>query len=783
MNCRRGQLLLQKKHIIKCLNKKFSFYPSKYFCTKKSEFPIDYVKMEEKAQQARKIIGRSLTYAEKIIYGHLLLDEKEAIQNQIKQPYINLLPDRVIMQDASAQMALLQFMLANLPRTSVPTSIHCDHLIIAKNGSKEDIERAIEENKEVYEFLKTASQKYGIEFWGPGNGIIHQVALENYAIPGSLMIGTDSHTQNAGGLGMIGVGVGGTDAVDAMSGMGFELRTPKILGVKLTGKLNKWATPKDVILKLAGMLTTKGATGKIIEYFGPGINNLSCTGMATICNMGAELGATASIFPYNSAMSRYLKATNREHIAEVADKYHEILKADRSATYEGIVEINLSKVEPYINGPGSPDIAHPLSTFAKTVKENKWPEKISAALLGSCTNSSYEDMSSSSSVVKQALEKGLTSKCQFFITPGSERIRSTIERDGILKIFENFGGKVLANACGPCIGQWERTDIKPNEENSIVSSFNRNFNGRNDGNLKTKSFITSPVMLTALAISGTLTFNPMTDFLVSKDGKKFKLSSPIFEEIPKDGFEKGEISNVILPLPEEESNKIQVSIDPSSERLQLLKPFEPWNGEDFIEVPILIKVKGKCTTDAISPAGTWLKYKGHLQNISENTLTGAVNAENNQMNLTKNYYTGEENSVPNIAKQYQKMNKRWVVIADENYGEGSAREHAALQPRFLGACAIIAKSFARIHESNLKKQGILPLTFVIPEDYDKINGNDLVSITGLKTLMPNKPLKLQVHKKDTNEIVEIELQHTMNETQIKWFKAGSALNYLAQQKN
>jgi aconitate hydratase len=670
----------------------------------------------------------------------------------------------------SAQTAILQFMLTNLPKTVVPTTVHCDHLIVASSGAKKDIETALVQNKEVFEFLESTSQKFGMGFWKPGSGIIHQIVLENYAFPGGLMIGTDSHTPNGGGMGMIAIGVGGADAVDVMSGIPWELKTPKVLGVKLTGKLNGWASPKDVILKLVGQLTVRGGTGYIIEYFGEGVETLSATGMATICNMGAEVGATTSVFPYTNAMSRYLHATGRKDIATLADKYKDFLKSDPHAKYAKVIEINLDEIEPHINGPATPDLSTPLSKFVQVAKEKGWPLEIKAGLIGSCTNSSYEDMSRCAFIAQQAIDHGIVAKSKFYVTPGSEKIRATIKRDKFEDIFSSIGGLVLANACGPCIGQWNRTDMKQGESNSIISSFNRNFTSRNDGNPSTHSFLASPELVTALVLAGTFEFNPIKDSLRSVDGKEFKLIPPQGQEVPPNGYIEGE--NTYLAPPEDGSG-IHMTIDPLSQRLQMILPFPKWNGHDFIDVPILVKVKGKCTTDHISPAGKWLQYKGHLENIANCTLIGAMNADTGRVNSTKNQFTGQIADIPEVAKQYKTMKKPWVVIADHNYGEGSAREHASLQPRYLGCCAIISKSFARIHETNLKKQGILPLTFANEADYDKITGDDFITILGVKDIKVGSPILLKTRN------LEIPLVHTLNETQIEWFKAGSAVNMIS----
>uniref|UniRef100_A0A7S1XGE9 Aconitate hydratase, mitochondrial n=2 Tax=Compsopogon caeruleus TaxID=31354 RepID=A0A7S1XGE9_9RHOD len=732
-----------------------------------------YRRTAETLDGVRKTLDRPLTLSEKVLYGHL---EDPTVKVFRGETYLKLFPDRVAMQDATAQMATLQFISAGLPKTAVPTTVHCDHLIAAQVGAEEDLRRAREENKEVYEFLSSASKKYGMGFWKPGSGIIHQIVLENYAFPGCLMIGTDSHTPNAGGLGAVAIGVGGADAVDVMAGLPWELKAPKVIGVKLTGKLSNWASPKDVILKVAGILTVKGGTGAIVEYFGPGVETMSCTGMATICNMGAEIGATTSIFPFNSRMGDFLRATQRANIASLADTFKENLIADENAVYDQIIEIDLSTLEPHINGPFTPDLAHPLSEFATAVRENGWPEELTVGLIGSCTNSSYEDMSRAASVVSQALEHGVKVKSAFNVTPGSEQIRATISRDGILQTFEEAGGTVLANACGPCIGQWNRTDIPKGTPNSIITSFNRNFTSRNDGNPMTHAFVASPEIVTAMSLAGKLTFNPAVDTLEGKDGKSFMLDDPSGMELPPTGFDPGE--DTFQP-PVEDGSSINVAVDPSSNRLQLLEPFSPWNGKDYEDMPILIKALGKCTTDHISMAGPWLKYRGHLENISNNMLIGAVNADNGKPNSVKNVFTNEYDKVPEVAKDYKRRRAPWVVIGDENYGEGSSREHAALEPRFLGGVAVIVRSFARIHETNLKKQGMLPLTFSDPEDYDRIEPSDRISIRGLTSFQPGKPLIMTVKKIDGSSY-NVSVNHSFNQDQIEWFKAGSALNKIKQ---
>ncbi len=738
-----------------------------------------YAGFGKKVADARKILGRPLTYVEKVLYSHLW----DTVQRELKRgtDYVDLAPDRVAMQDATAQMALLQFMSAGKKTTAVPSTVHCDHLIQAQVGAKDDLLRANEENKEVYSFLESVSRKYGIGFWKPGAGIIHQVVLENYAFPGGMMIGTDSHTPNAGGLGMIAIGVGGADAVDVMAGMPWELKWPKLIGVHLTGKLNGWTSPKDVILKVAGILTVKGGTGHIVEYFGEGASSLSCTGKGTICNMGAEIGATTSVFPFDQKMADYLRSTGREDVAELAMAIKDELNDDPEVLqdpakyFDQIIEINLSELEPHLNGPFTPDLAWPISKMKEAVKEKDYPDEISVALIGSCTNSSYEDIDRSANIAKQALTKGLKAKAQFTITPGSEQVRATIERDGQLKILEDVGGMILANACGPCIGMWKRMDIKTGVKNTIVTSFNRNFAKRNDGNPETLAFVASPEITTALAIAGSLSFNPLTDELVNEKGEKVKLDPPVGDELPKNGFTGGE-SGFIAPA--EDGAAVEVNVDPKSDRLQLLSPFAAWDGNDFIDLPVLLKAKGKCTTDHISMAGPWLKYRGHLDNISNNMFLGAINAYTGEAGKAKNIMTGEYKSVPEVAREYKASGIGWVVVGDENYGEGSSREHAALEPRFLGGRAIIVKSFARIHETNLKKQGMLPLTFANPSDYDKIREDDRVSILGLKEFTPGCQFTLLVkHSDGTTE--EIKLNHTFNERQFEWFKAGSALNLIA----
>ncbi|ODQ58978.1 hypothetical protein WICANDRAFT_84649 [Wickerhamomyces anomalus NRRL Y-366-8] len=732
---------------------------------------IQYKKHLENVEIVKNRLNRPLTYAEKILYGHLDDPHGQDIERGVS--YLKLRPDRVACQDATAQMAILQFMSAGLPQVATPTTVHCDHLIQAQIGGAKDLARAIDINKEVYDFLATATAKYNIGFWKPGSGIIHQIVLENYAFPGALIIGTDSHTPNAGGLGQLAIGVGGADAVDVMADLPWELKAPKILGVKLTGKMNGWTSPKDIILKLAGITTVKGGTGKIVEYFGDGVDTFSCTGMGTICNMGAEIGATTSVFPFNKSMVDYLNATGRGKIAEFASLYkNDFLKADEGAEYDQVIEIDLNTLEPYVNGPFTPDLATPISKMKEVAIENDWPLDVKVGLIGSCTNSSYEDMSRSASIIKDAASHGIKAKSLFTVTPGSEQIRATIERDGQLKTFQEFGGIVLANACGPCIGQWDRQDIKKGDKNTIVSSYNRNFTSRNDGNPDTHAFVASPELTTAFAIAGDLRFNPITDKLKGADGKEFLLKPPTGDGLPTKGYDAGENT---YQAPPADRSTVQVQISPESDRLQVLTPFKAWDGKDAENLPILIKSKGKTTTDHISMAGPWLKYRGHLENISNNYMIGAINAENDKANCVKNLYTGEYKGVPDTARDYRDQGIRWVVIGGENFGEGSSREHAALEPRFLGGFAIITKSFARIHETNLKKQGLLPLNFVEPEAYDRINPEDTVDILGLTELTPGKNVTLRIHPKD-GEAWETPLSHTYNSEQIEWFKYGSALN-------
>jgi aconitate hydratase len=734
---------------------------------------INYQKMSENLGIVRKRLNRPLTYAEKILYSHL--DDPHGQDIERGKSYLKLRPDRVACQDATAQMAILQFMSAGMPSVATPTTVHCDHLIEAQVGGEKDLARANEINKEVYNFLSTSCAKYNIGFWKPGSGIIHQIVLENYAFPGGLMIGTDSHTPNAGGLGMAAIGVGGADAVDVMAGLPWELKAPKVIGVKLTGKMSGWTAPKDIILKVAGILTVKGGTGAIVEYHGPGTDNLSCTGMGTICNMGAEIGATTSLFPFNDRMYDYLAATKRAAIGDFAREYAAELHEDEGAEYDELIEIDLNTLEPHINGPFTPDLATPISKFKEAVKANKWPEELKVGLIGSCTNSSYEDMTRAASIAEDAMSHGIKAKALFTVTPGSEQIRATIERDGQLKTFEEFGGMVLANACGPCIGQWDRRDVKKGEPNSIISSYNRNFTGRNDANPATHSFVTSPDLVVAMTIAGTLNFNPLTDELTDKDGKKFKLKEPTGAGLPANGYDPGQDTYQAPPADRE---SVSVAVSPTSDRLQILQPFDAWDGKDAKDLPILIKTQGKTTTDHISMAGPWLKYRGHLDNISNNMLIGAINADNGEANKVKNFLTGEYDAVPAVARDYKKNGIKWVVVGDWNYGEGSSREHAALEPRHLGGLAIITRSFARIHETNLKKQGMLPLTFSNPDDYEKISPADKVDLL-ITELAVGKPMTLVVHPADGGKPFNIELSHTFNEGQIEWFKNGSALNTMA----
>ncbi|WP_205512695.1 aconitate hydratase [Longitalea arenae] len=740
-----------------------------------------YAAMPEKVAEARKLVGRPLTLAEKILYAHLFVPAEKAYDRGVD--YVDFTPDRVAMQDATAQMALLQFMTCGRAKVAVPSTVHCDHLIQAKTGAQEDLKTANEINKEVYEFLSSISDKYGIGFWKPGAGIIHQVVLENYAFPGGMMIGTDSHTPNAGGLGMIAIGVGGADAVDVMAGLPWELKMPKLIGVKLTGKMSGWTAAKDVILKVAGILTVKGGTGAIVEYFGEGADSLSATGKATICNMGAEIGATCSLFAYDEKMASYLSATGREDVAYLATQIKEHLRpdeevyADPAKYYDQLIEINLDELEPYVNGPFTPDLAWPISKFAEAVKANDWPQRLEVALIGSCTNSSYEDISRSASLAKQAIDKNLKAKAEFTITPGSEVVRYTIEKDGFLDTFDKIGGIVLANACGPCIGQWARHIDDPKRKNSIITSFNRNFAKRNDGLASTHAFVASPEIVTAFAIAGDLTFNPLKDKLKNEDGKEVMLDEPTGMELPPKGFS---VEDPGYQAPAVDGSGVQVKVAPDSQRLQLLEPFAAWEGTDLKGLKLLIKAKGKCTTDHISMAGPWLKFRGHLDNISNNMLIGAVNFFNDETDKVKNQLTGEYGAVPATQRAYKAAGIGSVVVGDENYGEGSSREHAAMEPRHLGVRAIVVRSFARIHETNLKKQGMLALTFANKEDYDKVQEDDSIDIVGLASFAPGKPLTMVLNHKNGSKD-EITLNHTYNKQQIEWFKAGGALNVIRSQ--
>merc|ERR1711931_217037 len=755
------------------LARSLSTSSSKYAGVPLSRFDdrtINYDGMQANIDVVKSRLNRPLTLSEKVVYGHL--DDPAGADIRRGESYLNLRPDRVAMQDATAQMAMLQFISSGMPRVAVPSTIHADHLIAAENGSVADLSVANKLNREVYDFLGSAGQKYGVGFWQPGSGIIHQIVPENYAFPGVMLIGTDSHTPNGGGLGGVCVGVGGADAVDVMADIPWELKCPKVIGVELTGSLSGWTSPKDVILKVAGILTVKGGTGAIVEYFGPGVDSISCTGMGTICNMGAEIGATTSVFPFNSRMADYLVATERKGIADLAGKHQSLLQADEGAQYDQIIEIDLNTLEPHINGPFTPDFGHPISLLKERAEEHGWPKEVKVGLIGSCTNSSYEDMGRSASLVEQAVSKGTKAKAAFTITPGSEQIRATIERDGYSDTFSKVGGLVLANACGPCIGQWDRQDMKKGDKNTIVTSYNRNFTGRNDANPQTHAFVTSPELTTVFALTGRLDFNPITDMLEASDGSKYKLQPPSADELPQKGFDPGE--DLFQP-PVAAGGAYDVDVSPTSDRLQLLNPFPVWDGKDIVNMPVLIKVHGKCTTDHISMAGPWLKYRGHLDNISNNMFIGAINCENMEANNVKNQFTGEWGGVPEVAREYKAADIPWVVVGPENYGEGSSREHAALEPRRLGGRAIIVKSFARIHETNLKKQGMLPLTFDNPADYDKVQPSDKVSILGLAGLAPGKPLTCELAHADGSSDT-ILLDHTLNEQQIDWFKAGSALN-------
>ncbi len=736
-----------------------------------------YASMPARIAHARQSFGRPLTLTEKILAAHCWDFESQAWERG--KAILKLRVDRVALQDVTGQMALFQFMMSGRKRVAVPSSLHCDHLIRAESGAADDLQRAISENEEVYNFLRSTALRFGIDFWRPGAGIVHQVVLENYAFPGGLMIGADSHTPNGGGLGMVAIGVGGADCGEAMAGLPWEVLHPKLVGVHLTGKLSGWTAPKDVITYLCTLLTVKGGTNKVIEYFGPGTESISATGKGTICNMGAELGATTSLFPFDSRMAAYLRATERAEIAALAEEHRQHLVADPEVVatptkfYDEIVEINLDTLEPHIVGPHSPDRGRPISRLAAEARENKWPAAITNALIGSCTNSSYEDMRRAAHVAMQGMKAGLKAKSKFLITPGSERVFQTIKRDGLVDTFTRMGGTVLANACGPCIGQWKRTDIGPDQTNTIVSSFNRNFPGRNDGSASTLSFITSPDLVTALALAGTLEFNPLTDTLTAPDGSKVRLTPPEAEELPRDGFVRGTTG---LEPPAANPDAVRIEIPENSERLQLLGPFVAWDGKDFIDLPILVKTKGKTTTDHISPAGPWLRYRGHLDKISDNMFMGAVNAFTGQTGKGVNPLTGEaEQPFAKIARALKTKGQQWIVIGDENYGEGSSREHAAMSPRYLGAAAVLVRSFARIAETNLKKQGVLPLTFQDPADYERFGQNDRVSITGLYTLEPGKLVTVRIKKPD-GRTEELLLRHSMTREQLAWFRAGSALN-------
>lgn len=738
-----------------------------------------YTRMGERIDTARNLLGKPLTLTEKILYSHLF-DGLPTKTFERGNSYVDFSPDRVAMQDATAQMALLQFMQAGKKKVAVPSTVHCDHLILAKQGAQEDLKNSVSTSKEVFDFLDSVSSKYGIGFWKPGAGIIHQVVLENYAFPGGMMIGTDSHTVNAGGLGMVAIGVGGADAVDVMAGMPWELKFPKLIGVKLVGKLSGWTSSKDVILKVAGILTVKGGTGAIVEYFGEGAKSMSATGKGTICNMGAEIGATTSTFGYDDSIERYLRATGRDDVADEANKVKEYLTADPEVYsdpekyFDQLIEINLSELEPHLNGPFTPDRATPISKMAEEASINGWPKKVEVGLIGSCTNSSYEDISRAASVAKQAIDKKLKTKAKFTITPGSEQVRYTIDRDGFIDTFNKIGASVFANACGPCIGQWAREGADKQEKNTIVHSFNRNFSKRADGNPNTYAFVTSPEMVTALAIAGDLGFNPITDKLINENGEEVMLDPPKGEELPSKGFD---VKDRGYKSPAADGSNIEVIVKPDSKRLQLLIPFQPWNGENIINMKVLIKAEGKCTTDHISMAGPWLRFRGHLDNISDNTLTGAVNAFNGQTNQVKSLLNGELGSVPEVQRSYKEAGIPTIVVGDHNYGEGSSREHAAMQPRHLGVRAVLVKSFARIHETNLKKQGMLALTFANEADYDKIKEDDTIDIIDLIDFSPGKQLHLVLHHSD-GDSESIKVNHSYNQSQIEWFKAGSALNLI-----
>jgi aconitate hydratase len=747
-------------------------------------FDIDMIKavyerFPERIKAARQVVNKPLTLSEKILYAHLF--DGAAQEAFIRgKSYVDFAPDRVAMQDATAQMALLQFMQAGKKTTAVPSTVHCDHLIQAQMGAHTDLNTAINQSKEVFDFLSSVSNKYGIGFWKPGAGIIHQVVLENYAFPGGMMIGTDSHTVNAGGLGMVAIGVGGADAVDVMAGMAWELKFPKLIGVKLTGKMNGWTAPKDVILKVAGILTVKGGTGAIVEYFGEGAKNMSCTGKGTICNMGAEIGATTSTFGYDESMRRYLNATGRSEVVEAADKIAEHLTGDAEVYaepekyFDQVIEINLDELMPHLNGPFTPDKATPVSEMQKEAEANKWPTKVEWGLIGSCTNSSYEDLARAASIARQAIEKKLKTKANFGINPGSEQVRYTAARDGLLKTFEDLDATIFTNACGPCIGQWAREGAEKKQVNTIVHSFNRNFAKRADGNPNTHAFVGSPEMVAAIAISGNLGFNPITDTLINEDGVEVKLDPPVGDELPSQGFA---VEDNGYQAPAEDGSKVQVNVSPDSKRLQLLEPFDAWNGKNITGAKLLIKAYGKCTTDHISMAGPWLRFRGHLDNISDNMLTGAVNAFNMETDLVKSQLTSEYGPVPATQRAYKKAGIPTIVVGDHNYGEGSSREHAAMEPRHLGVIAVLVKSFARIHETNLKKQGMLGLTFATEADYDKVQEDDTINFLDLENFSPDKPLTLEfVHADGSKDLIKA--NHTYNQSQIDWFKAGSALNLI-----
>lgn len=737
-----------------------------------------YSELAAKIDTTRALLGKPLTLTEKLLYAHS--DGFPDTAYGRGESYAMFRPDRVAMQDATAQMALLQFMQAGKDKVAVPSTVHCDHLILAEKGAETDLDNALRQNKEVFDFLASVSNKYGIGFWKPGAGIIHQVVLENYAFPGGMMIGTDSHTVNAGGLGMIAIGVGGADAVDVMVGMPWELKFPKLVGVKLTGEMSGWTSAKDVILKVAGILTVKGGTGKIVEYFGPGAASLSCTGKGTICNMGAEIGATTSVFGYDDTMYRYLVSTGRQDVADLAQAHARYLvpdaevEADPHAYYDEVIEIDLSTLEPYINGPFTPDKAWPISEFSQAVIDNDYPRELEVGLIGSCTNSSYEDLSRAAFLARQAKEHHLTAKSEFTITPGSEQVRYTVERDGLLADFEHIGGVVLANACGPCIGQWKRHRAEDEPRNSIITSFNRNFAKRNDGNPNTHAFVASPEIVTAMVLSGDLAFNPLTDTLINDKGEHIKLDPPKGEELPPKGFAVEDMGYI---EPAENGEDIEVSVNPQSDRLQVLKPFKAWDGKSITDCRLLIKAKGKCTTDHISMAGPWLKYRGHLDNISNNLLIGAINIFNDKANAVKNFLNGQNEAVPTVARAYQEKGIGTIIVGDENYGEGSSREHAAMEPRHLGVQAVIVRSFARIHETNLKKQGVLALTFKTPSDYDLIREDDFISIHGVTSFVPGSDIEVVLRHSDGSEDRFL-CSHTYNDIQIEWFKAGSALNVI-----